>query len=169
MTQSIARALVWFRRDLRTPDHAALYHALRAAREVWCAFVFDREILDPLPRRDRRVEFIHASLADLDAQLGELRPGARLLVRHGHAVDEIAALATQLGVDAVYANHDDEPAALRRDAQAREVLAGVGIALHTSKDHVVFERSEVLTQGGKPYAVFTPYKTPGSGSSSRST
>jgi len=158
MTRSIARALVWFRRDLRTADHAALYHALRAAREVWCAFVFDREILDPLPRRDRRVEFIHASLGDLDAQLRELQPGARLLVRAGRAVDEIAALATQLRVDAVYANHDDEPAALQRDGRAREVLAGVGIALHTSKDHVVFERSEVLTQGAKPYAVFTPYK-----------
>ena len=33
-----------------------------------------------------------------------------------------------------------------------------GIALHTSKDHVVFERSEVLTQSGGPYSVFTPYK-----------
>ncbi|HEY4958136.1 MAG TPA: deoxyribodipyrimidine photo-lyase, partial [Caldimonas sp.] len=31
--------------------------------------------------------------------------------------------------------------------------------LHTSKDHVVFERSEVLTGSGKPYSVFTPYKT----------
>ena len=53
---------MWFRRDLRDDDHAALYHALRAARQVWCAFVFDRDILDPLPRRDRRVEFIRDSL-----------------------------------------------------------------------------------------------------------
>ena len=36
------RALVWLRRDLRVDDHAALYHALRNARQVWCAFVFDR-------------------------------------------------------------------------------------------------------------------------------
>jgi deoxyribodipyrimidine photo-lyase len=158
MTPPIDRALVWFRRDLRATDNAALYHALRAAREVWCVFVFDRAILDPLPRRDRRVEFIHASLIDLDAQLSSLKPGARLLVRHGRAVDEIAALAMQLGVNAVYANHDDEPAALARDAAARGTLASAGIALHTSKDHVVFERSEVLTQGGTPYTVFTPYK-----------
>jgi len=34
----------------------------------------------------------------------------------------------------------------------------LGIALHTSKDHVVFERSEVLTATGTPYGVFTPYK-----------
>ena len=158
MSQSIDRALVWFRRDLRATDNAALHHALRAAREVWCVFVFDRDILDPLPRRDRRVEFIHASLLDLDGQLRELKPGARLLVRHGRAVDEIARLASQLGVDAVYANHDDEPQALHRDADAREALGALGIALHTSKDHVVFERSEVLTQAGKPYTVFTPYK-----------
>ncbi|MEP7298016.1 MAG: deoxyribodipyrimidine photo-lyase [Burkholderiales bacterium] len=158
MTHSIDRALVWFRRDLRASDNAALYHALRAARQVWCVFVLDREILDPLPRQDRRVEFIVASLGDLDRQLGELRPGARLLVRQGRAVDEIASLARQLGVDGVYANHDDEPLALQRDAAARAALAASGIGWHTSKDHVVFERSEVLTQAGRPYTVFTPYK-----------
>ena len=54
MDKPLATALVWFRRDLRSVDHAALYHALKAARQVWCAFVFDREILDPLPRTDRR-------------------------------------------------------------------------------------------------------------------
>jgi deoxyribodipyrimidine photo-lyase len=158
MTHSIDRALVWFRRDLRATDNAALYHALRSAREVWCAFVFDRDILDPLPRRDRRVEFILASLIDLDRQLRDLKAGARLLVLQGRAVDEIAALATRLGAAAVYANHDDEPQALQRDDAVRTALAASGIALHTSKDHVVFERSEVLTQSGAPYAVFTPYK-----------
>ena len=30
----ITSALVWFRRDLRSEDHAALYHALRAAQKV---------------------------------------------------------------------------------------------------------------------------------------
>jgi len=158
MNPSIDRALVWFRRDLRTHDHAALYHALRAAREVWCVFVFDRDILDELPRQDRRVEFIRASLVDLDGQLRALQPDARLIVRHGRAADAIAALASQLEVKAVYANHDDEPAAQRRDDAVRQTLAVAGVALHTSKDHVVFERSEVLTQGGTPYTVFTPYK-----------
>ena len=42
MEKALDSALVWFRRDLRVADHAALYHALRAARQVWCAFVYDR-------------------------------------------------------------------------------------------------------------------------------
>lgn len=160
-------ALVWFRRDLRADDHAALYHALRSARRVWCAFVFDRDILDTLLARglsaDRRVEFIRDSLLQLDEALAALgrahgHEGVRLLVRHGHAVQEIDHLARELHVQAVYANHDDEPAALERDARMRGVLAEHGIALHTSKDHVVFERSEVLTGAGAPYSVFTPYK-----------
>jgi len=164
MEKSLDAALVWFRRDLRVDDHAALYHALRSARQVWCAFVFDSAILDPLPRADRRVEFILQSVAALDADLAALggrhdTPGVRLLVRHGVGADEIVALACQLHVQAVYANHDDDPDALSRDAVVRGALADSGIALHTSKDHVIFERNEVLALSGKPYSVFTPYRT----------
>jgi deoxyribodipyrimidine photo-lyase len=156
-------ALVWLRRDLRVDDHAALYHALRAARQVHCAFVFDSEILDPLPRLDRRVEFIRDSLVGVDAELRALGAshgveGGGLMVRHGRARDELPRLAAELHVQAVYANHDDDPAALERDAAVRGKLADGGVALHTSKDHVVFERSEVLTGSGGPYGVFTPYK-----------
>ncbi|WP_075645275.1 deoxyribodipyrimidine photo-lyase [Caballeronia mineralivorans] len=43
--------LVWFRRDLRVADHAALYHAVTRCRRVLCAFVFDSEILSPLPSK----------------------------------------------------------------------------------------------------------------------
>jgi deoxyribodipyrimidine photo-lyase len=161
MERTLDAALVWLRRDLRAADHAALYHALREARRVWCAFVFDTAILDGLPREDRRVEFIVDALQALDAELRALNSGgaARLLVRRGHGADEIARLAVELGAQAVYASHDDEPFALRRDARARGLLADLGIALHTSKDHVVFERNELLAGSGKSYSVFTPYRT----------
>ena len=158
MEKVLDSALVWFRRDLRNEDHAALFHALKSARKVWCAFVFDTHILDPLPRVDRRVEFIRDSLAELDTRLRALQPMGGLIVRHGSAVNEVPRLAEQLHVQAVYANHDDEPDAITRDNRVRGTLADRGIALHTSKDHVVFERSEVLTASGKPYSVFTPYK-----------
>jgi deoxyribodipyrimidine photo-lyase len=163
MDKPLATALVWFRRDLRSVDHAALYHALKAARQVWCVFVFDRDLLDALPRADRRVEFIHDSVMALAADLRALAArhadsAANLIVRHGHAVDELPRLARQLHVQAVYANHDDDPAALARDARVRGALADAGIALHTAKDHVMFERGELLSGSGKPYGMFTPYK-----------
>lgn len=163
MTKPLDSALVWFRRDLRADDHAALYAACRAARQVFAVFVYDTEILDPLPRADRRVAFIHDGLTDLDAQLRLLGQshgieGVGLIVRHGLASQALPALARTLGVQAVYAAHDDEPAALARDAMVRGRLADQGVILHTMKDHVVFERSEVLTATGTPYGVFTPYK-----------
>ncbi|MFN5420327.1 MAG: cryptochrome/photolyase family protein, partial [Burkholderiales bacterium] len=77
---------------------------------------------------------------------------------HGNTLKEIPHLAKQIEAQAVFANHDDEPAALARDAQVRGGLANAGIAFHTYKDHVVFERQEVLTLAGNPYTVFTPYK-----------
>ncbi len=152
-------ALVWLRRDLRVHDNAALYHALQHARQVHVVFVFDSAILEPLPRADRRVEFIRESLVELDARLRELG-GERcgLIVRHGLAEREVPQLAQQLGALAVFASHDDEPAALRRDGLVRGHLAEHGIALHTGKDHVVFERQEVMTQSGTAFSVFTPYK-----------
>lgn len=164
--KAVDGALVWFRRDLRSTDHAALHHALKAARQVWCLFVFDRDILDPLLERglaaDRRVEFIRDGVLELDAALGALGLAhgreVRLIVRHGQPVAEVVAVARGLHVQAVYANHDDDPAALQRDARVRGELAHAGIALHTSKDHVVFERSEVLTGAGTAFSVFTPYQ-----------
>ena len=156
-------ALVWLRRDLRVDDHAALYHALTSARRVWCAFVFDTAILDALPRVDRRVEFIRDSLVGVDAELRALAAshgvdGGGLIVVHGLAAEVLPALAGALRVQAVFANHDDDPYAVERDARVRGRLSELGIALHTSKDHVIFERDEVLTQGGSPFSVFTPYK-----------
>ncbi|MFM9880445.1 MAG: cryptochrome/photolyase family protein [Burkholderiaceae bacterium] len=160
MNDGFDSGLMWFRRDLRLDDNAALYRALKACKKVHCAFVFDREILDALPRQDRRVEFIRESLVSLDEALRQHcgHAGAGLIVRHALAADAIPALAAELGVQAVFANHDYEPQALARDAQVRGKLAGLGIAWRSAKDQVIFERDEVLTLAGKPYTVFTPYK-----------
>ncbi|GAB3427714.1 DNA photolyase family protein [Massilia solisilvae] len=151
-----SKSLVWFRRDLRSFDHAALHRALAGSSSVYCAFVFDTDILAGLPRDDRRVHFIHASLRELDADLRRL--GGTLIVRHGRAEEEIPRLAAELGVQTVFANHDYEPHAIARDDRVARTLAADGRLLATSKDQVVFERSEVLTLGGQPFSVFTPYK-----------
>lgn len=148
--------LFWFRRDLRLEDNAALARALHDGGKIYCCFIFDRDILDGLPRADRRVHFIRDTLIELDANLR--KAGGGLMVLHARAVDAIPMLAAQLQVQAVYANHDYEPAAIARDNQVADALHAQGKRLITCKDQVIFERDEVLTGDGRPFSVFTPYK-----------
>ncbi|MBC7918092.1 MAG: deoxyribodipyrimidine photo-lyase [Rhodoferax sp.] len=160
MQTQFETGLVWFRRDLRTEDNAALSLALGSCKRVFCVFLFDGDILDTLPRQDRRVEFIRESVVELDAALRKLcgAPLAGLISLHGKALEAIPKLALQLGTQAVFAARDYEPAAQARDAGVEAALATQGIAFLKAKDHVIFEEREVLTQGSKPYTVFTPYK-----------
>ncbi len=153
----MSSALVWFRRDLRDHDHAALSAALATHERVYCVFVFDSTILDTLPRADRRVEFIWRTVGELDTALRA--KGGGLIVRHGNPVEIIPTLAQLLGVAAVHANRDYEPAAIARDdrvSNALRRLTATDFCVH--KDQVIFECNEVLTQAGTPFGVFTPYK-----------
>ena len=149
-------ALVWFRRDLRIDDNAALSAALASHEQVYAVFVFDTDILAPLPRRDRRVEFIWHSVAELATALRER--GGGLLVRHGRAQELIPQLAETLQVDAVYANRDYEPGAIARDAAVQARLKADHRQFLDFKDQVIFDRAELLNRSGKPFSVFTPYK-----------
>ena len=172
MTKKYDNGLMWFRRDLRAFDNAALHHALSHCERVHAVFVFDREILDTLPKQDRRVEFIWDAVTELHAELAKLAAqhqtnGAGLIVQHAVASDAIPQLCQALKINALFTNHDYEPQALARDAKVAALLeanlieeqdGGQHTAFHTFKDHVIFERAEVLTQASKPYTVFTPYK-----------
>ena len=156
--------LVWFRRDIRAYDHAALHHALEECDRVFCVFIFDTTILAQLPYADRRVEFIWHALVELDATLHE--NGGALIVRHGDPLDEIPRLVAQLEIDTVYLNRDEEPLAIVRDQELQRRCSGEFAKLskradcqwRTFKDQVIFEGHEVLTLAGKPFSVFTPYK-----------
>ena len=145
-------ALCWFRRDLRLDDNAALHYALKKNKNVLALFIFDTAILKDLDdKKDPRVDFIHQSITHLKHQLEEL--GSSLLVFHGDPVDIFKTLEPK----SVYANHDYEPYAMKRDADVRKKLSERGISFETFKDQVIFEKDEILKQDGKPYTVFTPY------------
>src|SRR5471032_2739231 len=167
LNDSFDTGLVWFRRDLRSTDNAALYYALKHCERVWCVFVFDTTILQPLidgwqtrhpdvQVQDRRVEFILAALGELDDALRA--QGGGLIVLYGDPAEMVPALADELGVDAVFTNHDYEPVAIERDEKVSTQLAEAGRQWLTFKDQVIFERDEVLTGQNKPFTVFTPYK-----------
>ncbi len=150
----------WFRRDLRTHDNTGLYHALKAAQEeglrVMPLFIFDRTILDKLDdKRDRRVEFIHHALGEMQQDFTASH--SSLLVRYGFPLEVWQELLQEYRIKAVFTNHDYEPYAKQRDEAVSTLLSAQGVSLHTFKDTVIFEKSEVLTAEERPYSVFTPY------------
>ena len=148
--------ICWFRRDLRLYDNAALYHALRDTNPVLPVFIFDRHILDELEdRQDPRVAFIHQTLTEMQAFLGN--KGSTLDVRYGHPEEVFAALLADYKIGKVFTNNDYEPYARRRDQKIADLLNAAGASLHHYKDQVIFEKSEILKDDGSPYTVFTPY------------
>ena len=75
----------WFRRDLRLEDNAALYYALKSKEPVQCLFIFDKNILDELPKDDLRVTFIYNTIINLNEKLNEL--GTSLIVKYGKPIE----------------------------------------------------------------------------------
>jgi len=152
--------LFWFRRDLRFKDNTGLYHALKLAQKlelkVLPIFIFDKMILDKLEdKADRRVDFIHQTITELQATLTE--KGKTLWVHHGTPTEVFELLTKQYQIHSLFTNQDYEPYGINRDAQIAKQLAKDKIELHSYKDQVIFEKSEVTKEDGKPYTVFTPY------------
>lgn len=148
--------ICWFRRDLRLHDQAALYHALKDGLPVLPIFIFDRAILDLLEdKNDRRVEFIHNTLTNMQQQL--LETGSTMGVYYGFPADVFKNLLQKYDVKKVFTNHDYEPYANERDGAIQKQLNEAGATFHSYKDQVIFEKLEVTKDDGKPYTVFTPY------------
>lgn len=149
-------SIFWFRRDLRLDDNAALYHALKSGHPVMPIFIFDRHILDDLThKKDARVSFIHQAMSSLKTQLEEL--GSSLWVFDGKPEQVWQQLITSVPLAGVYTNHDFEPYAIQRDQEVASMLSKKAIPFHTYKDHVIFQKEEVVKTDGLPYTVFTPY------------
>lgn len=148
--------IFWFRRDLRLNDNAGLYQALKSDQPVLPIFIFDKNILDDLEdKKDARVQFIHETLHEMKAKLEEM--GSSLLVKYGTPEEVWKTILKEHKVGKVFTNHDYEPYALERDEDVKSLLEKEGVSFHTFKDHVIFEKKEVVKSDGLPYTVFTPY------------
>ena len=148
--------IFWFRRDLRLEDNAGLYHALKSGEKVLPIFIFDSNILEKLAdKKDARVTFLQDTICQLNEQLQGL--GSSLIVKYGTPESVWEELIKEYKINAVFTNRDYEPYALERDETIKNKLASANIEFHTFKDHVLFEKDEILKDDGLPYTVFTPY------------
>lgn len=147
--------LLWFRRNLRLSDNAAL----NAAAESGCP-VIPVYIEDAQDRGSAARWWLHHSLSSLDSDLRKL--GSSLLIRSGEPQRVLAELAEQTGARALYYARRFEPESRRREEGIAASLAD-RLVIEASDDSYLHPPETVLTQSGTPYRVFTAFWKSASG------
>jgi deoxyribodipyrimidine photo-lyase len=145
----------WFRRDLRVSDNVSLSEAARRAERIVPVFIFEDAFRTGPDVGAARLAFLLQSVEALRKNLQEL--GHELVVRCGRSEVLLPALCQECGAQAVFANKRYEPYTQRRDERITSELLAAGFGFELFKDAVIWEETEILTQQGKPYTVFTPY------------
>ena len=149
-------AIFWFRRDLRLHDNCGLFHALKSGYPVIPIFIFDKDILNELPKNDARVSFIYETLNALNNQL--IKIGSAVKIEFGSVEQVWEKLLKNFNIKEVYSNKDYEPYAIKRDLKIEQLCSEKDIAFKSFKDQVIFEEAEIVKDDGLPYTVYTPYK-----------
>lgn len=120
-------ALVWFKRDLRTVDHAPLLAAAASGRPVLPLYVIEPELWRQDDASARQWAVFHEALIELRTALAAL--GAPLLVLRGDAVEAFDALHRVYGLDEVHAHEESGNAwTFARDRRVGAWLRAQGIA-----------------------------------------
>jgi deoxyribodipyrimidine photo-lyase len=148
-------ALLWYRRDLRVADHPALTLAVRDFDRVVPVFVLDDALLAGRFGSGPRSAFMLGCLRRLDDALCER--GSGLVVRRGRPEEVLAALADEVGAQAVPWTSDVGPYARARDGRVTRALLDAGVQARPQGGSYVVDVSKPRTQAGKPFTVFSPF------------
>jgi len=141
--------IVWLRRDLRMADNPALYHAANEGPVV-CVYVLDDEAPEHHRLGGAARWWLHHSLDSLSKSLAQRH--ARLILRRGDAVDELAKVAKALGTDVIHANTHYEPWWRKAQKKLKDTL---DLRLHDGV--YLFPAGHVTTGSGDPYKIYTPF------------
>ncbi len=150
-------AIFWFRRDLRLEDNKGFTAALKKGIPVLPIFIFDKEILNKLPKNDARVTFIFDTLKTMREKLQE-NFNSSLATYYGTPEIVFQKLLEEYNIQSVHTNRDYEPYARERDGKIAKLLSEKKVSFETYKDQVIFEKSDIVKNDGGPYVVYTPYK-----------
>ena len=147
--------IFWFRRDLRLKDNAGLFHALNENNKVLPIFIYDKNTLDKLNKSDHRLDFIEHSLKKLNDLLK--KNDKSISIYYGKPVKVFSELIKKYNVSKVYSNKDYTPYSIKRDKKVEELLKVNNIDFNSFKDHVLFEKFEIVKNDNTPYKVYTPF------------
>jgi len=147
--------IFWFRRDLRLQDNTALYHALKENINVLTLFIFDNTITNTLHDNDQRIQFIYLELQKINLELSKYN--SSILIKSGYPLKIFNELSEKYHITAIYYNNDYEPYAIERDHNINDFAKHHNIIIKSYKDHVIFEKNDILKEDKTPYIMFTPY------------
>lgn len=154
----------WFRRDLRVAGNAALLENWKSnSGNVLGIFCFDSQFLSRSDFSNNRFAFFMETLLSLRNELREA--GGDLLV-----IDELPHLAfpkiieyfrqktSAYKISQISYNRDYEPFARTRDKNIENIVRKEGVAIASTRDHLIIEPSE-LDKGkqGEYYQVYSPF------------
>lgn len=142
-------SILWFRRDLRLADQAALVAAVKDG-PVIPVYVLDDETPKHRKMGGASRWWLHYSLKSLDQDLRAL--GSRLVLRRGKCDDVLAALAEETGAVRVHALHHYEP--WWRNAE-RALAKRVELVLHDG--NYLAPPGSITTGSGGQYKIYTPF------------
>lgn len=142
-------SILWFRRDLRLSDQAAL---IAAAGEgpVVPVYILDDETPKHRAMGGASRWWLHHSLASLDAALRD--KGSRLILKRGKSDAVLAALAEEVGTQRVHCIRHYEP--WWRNAE-RAVAKQLELVCHDG--NYLAPPGSVTTGSGEPYKIYTPF------------
>lgn len=146
--------LFWHRRDLRVSDSVGLAAAAARSPQVVGVFCLDPAILERDDIAPARITYLIGCLRSLQADYERL--GSELLIVRGNPVDCLPPLAQQLGATLAW-HWDVEPYSKQRDRAVLEACHRQNIPTVQHWDRLLHEPNEVLTGGGDPYRVYTPF------------
>jgi deoxyribodipyrimidine photo-lyase len=150
VSSSDETAVLWFRRDLRLRDHAALLSASERAGKVLALFVLDDELLKPAGAP--RLAFLYGCLSELADSLD-----GNLLLVHGDPVVEVPAAANSVGAKSVHVSKDTGPYGRKRDEAVAKALAEKCVEWVETGSPYAVTPGRVTKQDGAPYKVFTAF------------
>ena len=146
---SATPSIVWFRRDLRLHDQAALA-AAASEGPVIPVYVLDDETAKHRKMGAASRWWLHHSLQSLDTALKH--KGVRLILRRGPADAVLAAVAKEAGATRVHCIRHYEP--WWRNA---ERAVGQQLELICHHGNYLVPPGSVVTGSGQPYKIYTPF------------
>ncbi|WP_269525782.1 cryptochrome/photolyase family protein [Coraliomargarita parva] len=150
-----APTLVWFRKDLRLSDNAALAQAIEAGGPVIPVFIWAPEEAGAWAPGGASKWWLHQALKHLGEDLKAR--GGKLILLAGDSLECLQGLIRKTGAVRVYWNRRYEAPLREVDAAIQRALHAGGVEVKRFNSSLLVEPHTVSTKEGRPYKVYTPF------------